>query len=215
ARSESHPPGTAAPAPAATARCSCPHPAVPPGIDGRGAEDRRRGEDVQTIPTRYGARYATPVDPDRRGRHRARGVAIDGIRPAPGGGRVRQVGAGGYLARERLPLAAALPGRCRPAARPARHAAVLAAGRGGRRAVLRRQLRRRAVRRQGRVQAAEPAGRLAEPSPGAPVHPGGNGTTLVLGSLLLVGVASLTRWRRWPTAAAAEAPGEVTLEGEQ
>ena len=42
-----------------------------------------------------------------------------------------------------------------------------------------------------------------------------NGTTLVLGSLLLVGVASLTRWRRWPTAAAAEAPGEVTLEGEQ
>jgi hypothetical protein len=36
-----------------------------------------------------------------------------------------------------------------------------------------------------------------------------NGTTLLLGSLLLVGVASLSRWRRWPVTGEAAVPGEM------
>jgi hypothetical protein len=40
-----------------------------------------------------------------------------------------------------------------------------------------------------------------------------NGTTLLLGALLLVGAASLTRWRRWPTPAAEPLPGEGPTEG--
>jgi hypothetical protein len=41
-----------------------------------------------------------------------------------------------------------------------------------------------------------------------------NGTTLVLGSLLLVGVASVARWRRLPGAATEPAPGEEAPGGE-
>ena len=45
--------------------------------------------------------------------------------------------------------------------------------------------------------------------------PVANGTTLVLGSLLLVGAASVARWRRLPAGATAEpVPGEETPGGE-
>ena len=44
--------------------------------------------------------------------------------------------------------------------------------------------------------------------------PVANGTTLVLGSLLLVGVASVARWRRLPAATAEPVPGEEAPGGD-
>jgi hypothetical protein len=41
-----------------------------------------------------------------------------------------------------------------------------------------------------------------------------NGTTLLLGALLLVAVASVSRWRRWPLTEAEPVPGEIAPEAE-